>query len=169
MGLLSFSEVIRLSRGIFLSWSWKNFSTIQRSCKLEKIVKLQCFSGLTLVSLLLHLLHLRWGCNLSKCVWGWGWVFRAGTWWVIRMRSLLFPRHPLTRNGDIDSLETLEPHNFTSNQLFKTVMTFFMWLCVNVYERVCTCNYAGGKTKAEGVNWAASQSEGQYCLTYGFV
>lgn len=70
------------------------------------------------------------------------------------MRSLLFPRHPLTRNGDIDSLETLEPHNFTSNQLFKTVMTFFMWLCVNVYERVCTgtCNYAGGKTKAEGVN-----------------
>ena len=59
----------------------------------------------------------------------------AGTWWATRMISLLFRCHPSTRNRDNDSTETLEPRNFTSDQLFKTVMTAFMQVCVCV----CVC------------------------------
>lgn len=50
-----------------------------------------------------------------------------------RMRSLLLPWHPSTRNLDNECWETLEQCNFTSDQLFKRVMTAFMQLCV------CAC------------------------------
>lgn len=62
-------------------------------------------------------------------------------WWVTRMRSLLFPRHPSTRNRDNDSMETLEPRNFTTDQLFKTVMTAFMQLCVCLWMFMSMCVY----------------------------
>lgn len=64
----------------------------------------------------------------------------AGARWATRMRSSLFPRHPSTRNWDNDCWETLEQRNFTSDQLFKGVMTAFMQLrvCVQIsFSYVC--------------------------------
>lgn len=60
-----------------------------------------------------------------------------GTWWVTCMRSLPFPHHPSTRGRNNDELETLEPSNFTNNQLFKTIMTAF-YAAVCGFERLCT-------------------------------
>lgn len=56
------------------------------------------------------------------------------------MRSLLLPWHPSTRNWDNECWETLEQCNFTSDQLFKRVMTAFMQLCV------CACVCVWGRS-----------------------
>lgn len=107
--------------------------------------------GFDTSSLLLYLLLHKRGNPIQAHapLWGWRvWVqvqvyvflhvrWWLGTWWVTCLRSLLFPHHPSTRGRNNDELETLEPSNFTNNQLFKTVMTAF-YAAVCGFERLCT-------------------------------
>lgn len=78
-----------------------------------------------------------------------------------RMRSLLLPWHPSTRNWDNECWETLEQCNFTSDQLFKRVMTAFMQLCVcacvclgEVFS-ICVWNYKvyGNRSSSSSIHW----------------
>ena len=92
-------------------------------------------------------------------------VEEAGAWCLPCMRSLLFPRHPSTRNRDNDKLETLELRNFTNNQLFKTVMTAFMRLCVHLWKITSVCACALLSMWVEDKNTkAAGQSDDQDSL-----
>lgn len=142
MILLSFSERIKVSRGIVLSWSCLPLQSGPAASEGEvswRRMKLQALLDLTAAtshtsqagtSSKYMYCHRKQTCRWVHVCW------ELVLWWITCMRSSLFPPHPSTRNGNNDQLETLELCNFTDNQLFKTVMTAFMQQCVFVNNYV---------------------------------
>lgn len=84
-----------------------------------------------------------------------------------RMRSLLLPWHPSTRNWDNECWETLEQCNFTSDQLFKRVMTAFMQQSVCVWGR--SSQFVSESTRFMETGAAVVQSTGLGHMSDGFL